>query len=86
MTRLGATGTAEQFQQVTSYFLDNVTTLNVNTGTAEELNWVLDVSDEFAQDMIDQRQRERFDDLAALRVLSGLSLERLEFLKNRIEF
>jgi DNA uptake protein ComE-like DNA-binding protein len=86
MTRLGAKGTVEQLQQVTSYFLDNLTILNVNTGTAEELSWVLDVSDEVAQDIIERRQRKPLSSLAELGAVPGMNRQRLQRLKARIEF
>jgi DNA uptake protein ComE-like DNA-binding protein len=86
MSRLGATGTDEQLEQVTSYFLDHLTTLNVNTGSAEDVAWVLNVSDEVAQRIVAERQKKKFTSLAQLSAIPGVSRERLEMLKPRIEF
>jgi hypothetical protein len=86
MTRLGATGTDQQLEQVTTYFLDHLTTLNVNTGSAEEIAWVLNVSDDVAQKIVDERQKKRFTSVAQLAAIPGLSRARLEALKSRIEF
>lgn len=86
MTRIGATGTEAQLEQVTAYFLDHLTTLNVNTATGEEMAWVLNVSEAVAQDVIARRQRAPFKSLAQLSAVPGLNRERLERLKTRIEF
>ena len=86
MTRIGATGTEEQLEQVTSYFLDHLTTLSVNTATGEELAWVLGVSDEVAQSIIARRKQQPFKDLAQLSAVPGVKRERLERLKARIAF
>lgn len=86
MTRLGANGTDEQLEQVTAYFLGHLTTLNVNTGTAEELAWVLNVDDQVAQAIIERRQKAKFTSLAQLAAVPGVSRERLNALKSRIQF
>lgn len=86
MTRLGATGTDEQLEQVTSYFLDHLTTLNINTGAAEELAWVLNVDDRVAQDIIARRQRKPFGSIAELGAVPGVNRGRLEMLKPRLQF
>jgi hypothetical protein len=86
MTRLGATGTDQQLEQVTSYFLDHLTTLNINSGAAEELAWVLNVSDGVAEDIIARRQRKPFRSLEELAAVPGLNRDRLERLKLRIQF
>jgi DNA uptake protein ComE-like DNA-binding protein len=86
MSRLGATGTDEQLEQVTTYFLDHLTTLNVNTGSAEELAWVLNVPDAVAEAIVERRQKSRFTSLAQLETVPGVSRERLQLLKPRIEF
>lgn len=86
MSRLGATGTDEQLEQVTSYFLDHLTTLNVNTGTPEELAWVLGVSDGVAEAVVERRRRAPFASLAELAAVPGIDGERLERLKPRIQF
>lgn len=86
MSRLGATGTDEQLEQVTTYFLEHLTTLNVNTGSAEELAWVLNVPDGVAQAIVDRREKSRFTSIAQLQAVPGVDRERVERLKARIEF
>ena len=48
MTKRGANGTDEQLERVTTYFLENLTLVNVNTSPADELAGVLGVSDDVA--------------------------------------
>jgi DNA uptake protein ComE-like DNA-binding protein len=86
MARLGASGSDQQYEQVTNYFLDHLTTLNVNKGSAEELSWVLGVSDGAAARIIVMRQGTPFASLAQLAAVPGVSRARLERLKSRIEF
>jgi hypothetical protein len=86
MTRRGATGTDEQLEQVTRYFFENLTLVNVNTSPAEELIGVLGVRDEVAQEIIARRERQRFSDLAQLRAVPGVNAKILEERKGRIQF
>ncbi|HXE53216.1 MAG TPA: hypothetical protein VN541_09390, partial [Tepidisphaeraceae bacterium] len=48
MTQRGASGTDEQLERVTTYFLQNLTFVNVNTSPAEEIAGVLGVGDDVA--------------------------------------
>ena len=43
MTQRGANGTDEQLERVTTYFLENLTFVNVNTSPADEIAVVLEV-------------------------------------------
>lgn len=86
MTRRGASGTDEQLERVTKYFLENLTFVNINKSPAEELIGVLGVSDDVAQDIIARRERQPFSDLAQLRAVSGVDARKLEQRKNRIFF
>lgn len=86
MTKRGATGTDEQLAQVTRFFLENLTLVNVNTSAAEELAGVLGVSDEVAQDLIARRERQHFTNLDQLRVIPGVDIEKLKERKSRIQF
>ena len=86
MTRRGANGTDEQLARVTTYFLENLTLVNVNTSPADELAWVLGVRDEVAEDIIARRQRQPFANLAQLRVVPGVDAGKLEQRKSRILF
>lgn len=86
MTRRGANGTDEQLQRVTRYFLENLTLININTSPADEISWVLGISDETADAIIDRRQRRPFATLAELRAVPGVDPDKLEQRKSRILF
>ena len=86
MTMRGASGTEEQLERVTTYFLENLTLVNVNKSPADELAWVLGVSDNVAQAIIARRQRQPFTNLAELRAVPGVVAEKLEQRKSRILF
>ena len=86
MTRIGASGTDSQLEQVTTYFLDNLTTLGINTANSEELAWVLNVSQDVAQDIITRRNQKPFKSLAQLGGVPGVDRARLERIQARILF
>ena len=86
MTKRGASGTDDQLARVTTYFLENLTLVNVNTSPADELAWVLGVRDEVAEAIIARRQRQPFANLAQLRAMSGVDPDKLEQRKSRILF
>ena len=86
MTQRGASGTDEQLAQVTVFFLENLTLVNVNRSPAEELAGVLGVTDEVAQDIIARRERQPFANLAQLRSVPGVDAAKLDQRKNRILF
>ena len=86
MTRRGAKGTDEQLEQVTKYFLENLTLVNINRSPSEELVWVLGMSEEAAQSIIGRRERQPFTDITQLRSVPGVDAEKLEQHKNRILF
>jgi len=86
MTRRGAKGTDEQLARVTTYFLENLTLINVNSSPADELAWVLGVRDEVAEAIIARRERQPFANIGELRAAPGVVLEILEQRKSRILF
>lgn len=86
MTRRGANGSDEQLARVTTYFLENLTLVNVNHSPADELAWVLGVRDDVAQAIIERRQHQRFANIAQLRAVPGVDLGKLEQRKSRILF
>jgi hypothetical protein len=86
MTRRGANGTDEQLARVTTYFLENLTLVNVNSSPADELAWVLDVGDDVAQAIIARRRRQPFDGIVQLRAVPGVDPSKLEQRKSRILF
>ena len=86
MTQRGATGTDEQLARVTTYFLENLTLVNVNSSPADELAWVLGVRDEVAQAIIARRQRQPFANIDQLRAVPGVDSGKLDQRKSRILF
>jgi competence ComEA-like helix-hairpin-helix protein len=86
MTRRGANGTDEQLARVTTYFLENLTLVNVNSSPADELGGVLGVSDDVAQAIIARRERQPFANLAQLRAVPGVVPDTLDQRKSRILF
>ena len=71
---------------MTTYFLENLTLVNVNSSPADELAGVLGVSDEVAQAIIARRQHQPFANLAELRELAGVDRDKLDQRKSRILF
>ena len=86
MTKRGATGTDEQLERVTRFFLENLTLVNVNTSAAEELAGVLGVSEEVAQAVIARRQQQRFSNIDQLRAMPGINSDKLRERTRRILF
>ena len=86
MTQRGANGTDEQLARVTTYFLENLTLVNVNTSPADEIAGVLGVGDDVAEAIIASRQRQPFANLAELRAVPGVDPAKLELRKSRILF
>ena len=86
MTRRGAKGTDEQLEQVTKYFLENLTLVNINRSPSDELVWVLGISEDAAQSIIARRERQPFSDIAQLRSVPGVDAEKLQQRKSRILF
>lgn len=86
MTQRGANGTDEQLARVTTYFLENLTVVNVNSSPADELAWVLGVRDDVADAIIARRQRQPFTSIAQLRAVPGVDPGKLEQRKGRILF
>ena len=86
MTKRGANGSEEQLARVTTYFLENLTLVNINTSPAEELAGVLGVRDDVAEAIITRRQIKLFANLAQLSEVPGVDPSKLEQRKSRILF
>jgi competence ComEA-like helix-hairpin-helix protein len=86
MTKRGANGTDEQLARVTTYFLENLTLVNVNSSPADELGWVLGVGEDVAAAIIARRERQPFANIAELRAVSGVDASKLEERKSRVLF
>jgi competence ComEA-like helix-hairpin-helix protein len=86
MTQRGANGSTELLARVTTYFLENLTLVNVNTSPADELVGVLGVGDGVAEAIIARRQRQPFANIDELRAVPGVDPRILELRKSRILF
>jgi competence ComEA-like helix-hairpin-helix protein len=86
MTERGANGSDQQLARVTTYFLENLTLVNVNSSPADEVAWVLGVGDDVAQVIIARRERQPFANIAQLRAVPGVDGDKLEQRKSRILF
>jgi DNA uptake protein ComE-like DNA-binding protein len=86
MTKRGANGTEEQLARVTTYFMENLTIVNVNSSPSDELAGVLGVGEDVVQAIIAQRQRQPFANIAQLRAVVGVDPGKLAQRKRRIFF
>jgi competence protein ComEA len=68
----GATGTDQQFADVMDYLHRTMTTIDVNTADADELQIVLQVSEATAQAILARRSTQKFTGLADLKSVPGL--------------
>jgi competence protein ComEA len=72
MVDRGASGTEEQFDDIMDYLHRTMTTINVNTAVADELEIVLNVPETTAQAIIARRSIQKFTGLADLKSVSGV--------------
>ena len=72
MVDRGASGTDEQFDDIMDYLHRTMTTINVNTAVADELEIVLNVPETTAQAIIARRSTQKFTGLADLKSVSGV--------------
>jgi competence protein ComEA len=78
MVDRGASGTDEQFDDIMDYLHRTITTINVNTALADELEIVLNVSATTAQAIIARRSTQKFTGLADLKSVSGVDASALD--------
>jgi hypothetical protein len=81
----GATGTDEQLADVMDYLHRTVTTIDVNTADADELQIVLHVSPSTAQAIVARRSTQKFKSLADLKSIPGVDAATVEA-KTRLIF
>jgi competence protein ComEA len=74
----GASGTDQQFADVMDYLHRTMTTIDVNTADAEELEIVLHVPDSTAQAILARRSTQKFTSLADLESVPGVDAPTLE--------
>ena len=72
MVDRGASGTDEQFDDIMDYLHRTMTTINVNTADADELEIVLNVPETTAQAIIARRSTQKFTGLADLKSVPGV--------------
>jgi competence protein ComEA len=68
----GATGTDQQFADVMDYLHRTMTTIDVNTADADELQIVLHVPEATAQAILARRSTQKFTSLADLESVPGV--------------
>jgi competence protein ComEA len=87
MVSIGAEGTEGQMAAVMRYLLRNLTKVNVNKATAEELPLVLDMSKGTTQAVVMYRAKHGdFKTLDDLKKVPGINAAKLEARKNRVVF
>ena len=72
MVNLGAKGTDAQYDDIMDYLHRTITTIDVNSADADELEIVLNASETVAQAIVARRQIKRFTGLADLKSISGV--------------
>jgi competence protein ComEA len=72
MVDRGASGTDEQFDDIMDYLHRTMTTIDVNTAHADELEIVLNVPEAAAQAIIARRSMRKFNGLADLKSVPGV--------------
>jgi competence protein ComEA len=74
----GATGTDQQFADVMDYLHRTMTTIDVNTADADELQIVLQVPEGTAQVILARRSTQKFTGLADLKSVPGVDASTVE--------
>ena len=72
MVDRGATGTDDQFDDIMDYLHRTMTTLNVNSADADELQLVLNVPASVAKAIVQRRAKQKFTDLVGLKTVPGI--------------
>jgi competence protein ComEA len=78
MVDRGASGTDEQFDDIMDYLHRTMTTINVNTAAADELEIVLNVPEPTAQAIITRRSTQRFTGFADLKSVPGMDASKVD--------
>ncbi len=73
MVDQGASGTDEQFDDIMDYLHRTMTTINVNTAPADELEIVLNVPETTAQAITARRSTQKFTGLTDLKTIPGVN-------------
>lgn len=86
MSSYGAKGTDEQWDHISRFLLLNVTTLNVNTATVEEIGGVLQVDDDVAAAIVTRRDQRKISDIRDLQSIAHVTPDRLANVRGRLTF
>jgi competence protein ComEA len=78
MVDRGATGTDQQFADVMDYLHRTMTTIDVNTADADELQIVLQVPEATTQAILARRSTQKFTGLADLKSVPGVDAAALD--------
>jgi competence protein ComEA len=73
MVDRGAKGTDEQYDDIMDYLHRTITTINVNSADADELEIVLNVPETAAQAIVARRNTKRIANLADLKSIPGIN-------------
>jgi competence ComEA-like helix-hairpin-helix protein len=86
MARNGARPTNEQIDQIVRYFQRNLTLVDVNSATAEELAATLQVGTDTASTIVMRRSKKPFTSIDDLAHIKGIDDHILARLKDRLQF
>jgi competence protein ComEA len=86
MVDRGASGTDDQFDDVMDYLHRTVTVIDVNTADSDELQIVLDVTQDVARAIVTRRAIRQFSSLADLETVPGMTKPAVESRARLIRF
>ncbi len=86
MMKHGAQGTQEQIDGMVTYFLENLTLVNVNSSPVDELTMVLGVDDAVSTAIVARREQRKFHGLAELEAVPGVDRDVVRRRSSRIQF
>jgi competence protein ComEA len=78
MVDRGANGTDEQFEDIMDYLHRTMTTIDVNSADAAELELVLNLPESAAQQIIARRSARKFSDLKDLKSVPGVDASTID--------
>jgi hypothetical protein len=81
MSGYGANGTDDQLDRVVNYFQRNLTVINVNTSSPEDLKETLQIKDDTLSTIVTRRSRQPFSGIDDLIKVGGVDSSILEKLK-----
>lgn len=86
MARNGARPTEEQIDEIVRYFQRNLTLVNVNSATGEELAATLQIGTDTATTIVMRRSERPFANVDELATIKGVDRHMLAKLKDRLQF